>query len=73
MYKRKLLGVTGHNEIVREADSRGIINIDNNSLKQYKKDRDLKLKLARVIEEHDSFKSELEEIKILLKQILNKK
>jgi protein-tyrosine phosphatase len=71
--KRKLVGIIGHENILREADSHGIINIDNDSLMKYKKEREIKLKMIKVIDEYDELKRDVEEIKSLLKKLLDKR
>jgi hypothetical protein len=56
--------------LVREDSSKAILNIDNSGLQAYKEKKRKEANLSRVIEEHDQIKSDLAEIKSLLKQLM---
>jgi hypothetical protein len=73
MRQRELLGIVGHKDIVREKNSNGVINIDNEALDKYKKERDFKLKLANLIKEHDEVKKDIQDIKTMLEKLLGQK
>lgn len=56
--------------LVRDDSSKAILNIDNSGLLAYKEKKRKEASLSRIIEEHDLIKSDLSEIKTLLKQLL---
>jgi hypothetical protein len=66
------LKVIDNKKLLRHANSRGIVNIDNDELKKYREERDRAKKLNNIIEEQDKINQELNDIKSLLSQILNK-
>jgi hypothetical protein len=70
--KREYYGVIGHDNLLREVDSKGIINIDNDALNKYKQERDFKLRLNALVKEHCEIKSEISEIKAMLTLLLKK-
>ena len=56
--------------LVRDDSSKAILNIDNSGLLAYKEKKRKEASLSRIIEEHDLIKSDLSEIKTLLKKLL---
>ena len=64
-----MIPVEGHKHLFRDEQSGAIINNDSQGYSQYKR-----LKEKKLIEkqELDRMKSDIEEIKLLLKQIVNK-
>jgi hypothetical protein len=64
--------VKDHKNLVRQKGSKGIVNCDVNELNKYKEEREYKMKLAKVVKEHDDLKNELAEIKDMLKTLLGK-
>ena len=64
-----MIPVEGHKNLYRDEKSGAIINHDSQGYSQYKR-----LKEKKLIEkqELDRMKSDIEEIKLLLKQIVNK-
>ena len=64
-----MIPVEGHKNLYRDEKSGAIINTDSHGFSQYKKSR--KLKLAQR-EELDDMKKDIEEIKNLLKMIVEK-
>ena len=66
------LKVIDNKKLLRHASSRGIVNIDNDELKKYREERDRAKKLNNIVEEQDKINQELNDIKSLLSQILNK-
>ena len=64
--------VKDHKNLVRQKGSKGIVNCDVNELNKYKEEREYKMKLAKVVKEHDELKNELAEIKDMLKTLLGK-
>ena len=69
---KKYLGVHDHKELIRDPDSKGLINIDNDALNKYKEEREFQIKLARVLSEHDQIKSDISDIKELLLKLVGK-
>jgi cell fate (sporulation/competence/biofilm development) regulator YlbF (YheA/YmcA/DUF963 family) len=64
--------VKDHKNLVRQKGSKGIVNCDVNELNKYKEEREYKMKLAKVVKEHNDLKNELAEIKDMLKTLLGK-
>jgi hypothetical protein len=64
-----MIPVEGHKNLFRDETSGAIINHDSLGYSQYKR---LKNKKLSQKEELDRMKSDIEEIKLLLKQIVNK-
>lgn len=58
--------------LVRDMDSMAILNTDKNSLNKYKEEREYKLKLAKVVSEHEQIKQDLTDIKSMLAALLNR-
>jgi len=55
---------------VRDSQSRAVINIDDQGLKNYKLARDEKLKFKQLADEVGSLKDDMQEIKHLLKMLV---
>ena len=64
-----MIPVEGHKNLYRDEKSGAIINTDSHGYSQYKKSRNIKLNQK---EEIDSMKNDIEEIKNLLKLIVEK-
>ena len=64
-----MIPVEGHKNLYRDEKSGAIINTDSHGYSQYKKSRNIKLNKK---EEIDSMKKDIEEIKNLLKLIIEK-
>ena len=64
-----MIPVEGHKHLYRDEKSGAIINTDSHGYSQYKKSRNIKLNQK---EEIDSMKKDIEEIKNLLKLIIEK-
>ena len=64
-----MIPVEGHKNLYRDEKSGAIVNTDSHGYSQYKKSRNIKLNQK---EEIDRMKSDIEEIKYLLKQIASK-
>lgn len=72
MYKREYYKIKGHENLKRDIESMGIINVDNKALNNYKEDREFRRKLAKMVSEHEGIKDDLSQIKQMLAQILSK-
>lgn len=66
------LKVRDHKNLVRQKGSKGVVNCDFDELNKYKLERDYKMKIAKVVEEHDEMKNDLNEIKNMLRTLLGK-
>ena len=64
-----MIPVEGHKHLYRDEKSGAIINTDSHGFSQYKKSKNIKLTQRQEI---DKMKDDIEEIKNLLKQIINK-
>ena len=58
--------------LVRDKKSKAILNNDLAMLNKYKEEREEKAKISRVINEFDSVKNDVSEIKAMLQQLLKK-
>lgn len=65
----KRLKVEGHSNLERDVNSSAIVDTDKVAYQKYIHDRQLRLNQSQEI---DNIKSELNEIKSLLREILNK-
>jgi len=57
--------------LVRDTQSKAILNTDNSALNKYKQERDFKIKLAQVVADNDQLKSDVNSIKSTLQSILD--
>ena len=64
--------VQDHKNLLRQKNSKGIINCDADELNKYKAEREYKTKVARVVQEHDEMKNDINEIKDMLRTLLGK-
>jgi len=69
----KYLKVKGNEELVRDTSSSAILNTDNEALNAYKARRAKEAAIEQVVREHAEMKSDIEEIKNLLKELLRQK
>lgn len=65
--------VKDHPDLVRDVESNAILNTDLQALNKYKEEREFKLKLARVVKEHDDVKRDLADIKSMLSELLKQR
>jgi len=72
--------VTDEPNLVRDANSKAILNVNTDALNKYKKEKEEKMKLKNVIDGFDNLKNELQvtkndisEIKQMLMQLMEKK
>lgn len=64
------LKVREHPDLVRQKSSNAILSVDASALNKYREERDKQMKLNKIIQENDLLKSDVAEIKSLLKQLL---
>jgi hypothetical protein len=69
----RYLKVKGSKELVRDTSSSAILNTDNEALNAYKARRAKEAAIDQVVREHADMKSDIEEIKNLLKELLRQK
>jgi hypothetical protein len=69
----RYLKVKGSEELVRDTSSSAILNTDNEALNAYKARRAKEAAIEQVVREHTEMKSDIEEIKNLLKELLRQK
>ncbi len=69
----RYLKVKEAEELVRDTVSSAILNTDNEALKAYKARRAKEAAIDQVVREHAEMKSDIEEIKNLLKELLRQK
>jgi|FLMP01.1.fsa_nt_emb hypothetical protein len=73
---QKLLKVKDQKNLYREADSKGLNNVDNRELLEYKEKRKLRLKSKNALDACQSdiniLKNEINDIKNVMYKILNK-
>lgn len=67
------LKVKGNEELVRDTSSSAILNTDNEALKAYKARRQREAAIDMVVKEHAEIKSDIQEIKNLLRELLGQK
>jgi len=65
--QKKYIKVLDHKELLRDPDSKGIINIDNASMNAYKEERVYRLKLRQVVNNYDRMQREIEELQNTVK------
>ena len=68
----KFLKVKDHKDLLRDPNSKAIVNHDNEALNKYKEERALRLKLSGIANDYDQLKSEVNEMKDMLKIILER-
>lgn len=67
------LKVKEDKDLIRSADSKAILNTNLKELNKYRQEREEKLKLKRLSEDSEKMKSDIEEIKSLIKQLIGQK
>lgn len=60
-------------ELVRDTGSSAILNTDNESLRLYKAKKQREAKIEKLFAEHEELKSDLQEIKSLLRDLVGQK
>jgi hypothetical protein len=62
--------VLDHPDLVRDKQSKAILNTDLDALNKYKEERNFKMKLAEVVRDNEQMKSDIADIKNLLIKVL---
>jgi hypothetical protein len=68
----KYYKVKDHTHLIKHADSKAILNVNDTELNKYKIERDKLLRQARLLDEVDSLKEDVRDIKDLLKKLLER-
>jgi hypothetical protein len=66
------LKVVNEPDLIRENDSKAILNTNTKELNKYKQEREERLKMKKLLEENEVMKSDIAEIKSLLRKLLGK-
>jgi hypothetical protein len=67
------LKVVDHPELVRDRNSKAILNTDLGALNKYKEEREFRMKLEKIVKENDQLKNDVSEIKNLLLKVLEQR
>jgi len=71
--KHKFLKVVDRKDLIRETDSKALLNTDLKELNKYKEERIERMRLKQIVDENEDMKRELQEIKSLLKALIGQK
>jgi len=72
---REYYKIVGHDDLRRDAESMGIVNVDNNALNKFREDRNLRRRLKKMALENAEIlelKKDMSEMKEMLALILSK-
>lgn len=69
----EILKVKNNKDLVRQKQSSAILNTNVKELNKYKEEREEKMKLKKLVEENGQMKTDIEEIKSLLRQLIGQK
>jgi hypothetical protein len=73
MTEQIFMKVVDNRDLLREKDSRAILNNNPNELAKYKEERLKRLQLKQLLSENEKMKTDISEIKSLLIQLLGQK
>jgi hypothetical protein len=71
--KPQFLKVVNEPDLIRENDSKAILNTNAKELNKYKQEREERMKMKKLLEESEVMKSDITEIKSLLRELLGKR
>lgn len=71
--KPQFLKVVNEPDLIRETDSKAILNTNAKELNKYKQEREERMKMKKLLEESEVMKSDITEIKSLLRELLGKR
>jgi hypothetical protein len=69
----EIIKVKDNKDLVRQKDSKAILNINSKELDKYKRDREEKNKLKELFDDNEKIKNDIDEIKSLLRQLIGQK
>lgn len=67
------MNVSQNKKLVRQTDSKAVINIDTDEFNRYKAERDRTLRINQVAKDVDQLQKDMSDIKMLLQQLVNGK
>jgi hypothetical protein len=67
-----LVKVKNHNDIVRDMKSKALISVDREGLEAYKRKKNEQMKINAAVEELNTMKQDITELKVLMHSILEK-
>ena len=70
--ERAFLRVQDNPDLVRERNSKAVLNTNQAELNKYKQIREEKMKCKSVLEEQQKMRADIDEIKSLLKQLVGR-
>ena len=71
--KPEFYKVRDHADLIKNSDSKAVLNTNVRSLDKYREEREKLIKLSRVVEETDKLKEDMADIKSMLRQLLENK
>ena len=71
--KPEFYKVRDHVDLIKNSDSKAVLNTNARSLDKYREEREKLMKLSRVVEETDKLKEDMADIKSMLRQLLENK
>jgi hypothetical protein len=71
--KPDFLKIRDNDHLIKNANTKAILNTDSKSLNKYREERDKLIKLSKVVEDTDKLKEDVAEIKNMLRQLLGNK
>ena len=67
-----LVKVKNHNDIVRDMKSKALISVDREGLEAYKRKKNEQMKINAAVEELNTMKQDITDLKVLMHSILEK-
>lgn len=71
--KPEYFKIKDNDHLIKNANTKAILNTDSSSLNKYREEREKLIKLSRVVEDTDKLKEDVAEIKNMLRQLLGNK
>jgi hypothetical protein len=71
--KPEFYKVADHTDLIKNSDSKAVLNTNARSLDKYREEREKLMKLYRVVEDTDRLKEDVADIKSMLRQLLENK
>lgn len=71
--KPEYFKIRDNDHLIKNANTKAILNTDSSSLNKYREEREKLIKLSRVVEDTDKLKEDVAEIKNMLRQLLGNK
>lgn len=62
--------IRDHKNLIKNADTKAVLNVDANALNKYREERERLMKLSHVAEENKKLSKEVSEIKSTLSEML---